>query len=248
MILFFSMEKQHEEILRDLNVAGIAKLIDHTILAQDARREAIEKLCTEARNFDFYAVCVNSCWTKLCKELLTGSGVLIASTVGFPLGAMSTQAKAKEAEICVKDGTDEIDMVINVGAIKSKDYEKAKFDISEVVKASSGRLVKVILENCLLTDEEKLTACKISVEAGARYVKTSTGFSKSGARAEDVELMRRAVGPDIGVKAAGSIRNLETLLKMVSAGATRIGTSTSVSIIRNAVSYFVSVAFSRQDV
>ena len=171
----------------------------------------------------------------------------IASTVGFPLGAMSTQAKAKEAEICVIDGTDEIDMVINVGVVKSRDYEKAKFDISEVVNASSGRLVKVILENCLLTDEEKLIACKISVEAGARYVKTSTGFSKSGARVEDVELMRRAVGPDIGVKAAGSIRNLETLLKMVSAGANRIGTSTSVSIIRNAVSYFVSVAFSRQD-
>ncbi|MCL5985787.1 MAG: deoxyribose-phosphate aldolase [Actinobacteria bacterium] len=237
------MEKQHEEILRDLNVVGIAKLIDHTILAQDASCEAIEKLCTEARDFDFCAVCVNSCWTKFCRELLTGSGVLVATTVGFPLGAMATHAKAKEAEICVKDGADEIDMVMNVGTIKSKDYEKVKSDIIEVVRASSGKLVKVILENCLLTDEEKLIACKISVEAGAHYVKTSTGFSTGGATVKDVELMRQAVGSKVGVKAAGGIRNLETLLKMVSAGATRIGTSSGVSIIKDAIGYFVSLAF-----
>lgn len=241
------MEPQEEKLLRDLNVSGIARLIDHTLLAQKASRDAIEKLCIEARSFDFFSVCVNSFWTKFCKESLTGSGVSVAVTVGFPLGAMSSFAKAKEAEFCVNDGADEIDMVMNVGAIKSKEYEKVKSDISGVVTASSGKLVKVIFENCLLTDEEKLTACRISVEAGAHFVKTSTGFSKGGATVKDVELMRQAVGPEVGVKAAGGIRNLDTLLKMVNAGATRIGTSSGVSIIREVIRYFVLSALGGQE-
>ncbi len=210
----------------------INRYIDHTQLAPDAGKEKIEKLCREAEEYDFASVCVNSCWVRYCAGRLKDTRVNVCSVVGFPLGAMLTEAKAREAFLAVEDGADEIDMVINIGALKDGRYDYVENDIREVKKACGGKLLKVIIECCLLTDEEKRKACLLSVSAGADYVKTSTGFSKGGATVEDVALMRRTVGPDIGVKAAGGIRDRETALKMIEAGATRLGCSAGIAIMK----------------
>ena len=214
----------------------ISKYIDHTVLAADADLKKIEKLCMEARENDFASVCVNTCWVEKCAELLKGSDVNVCTVVGFPLGAMSTEAKAYEANWAVRHGATEVDMVLNVGFIKSGMFKEAEDDIREIKKATEGKLLKVILETCLLTDDEKRLACKLAMEAGADYVKTSTGFSKGGATVHDVELMRSVVGDKLGVKASGGIRDYETAMAMIKAGASRLGCSAGVAIINGAVS------------
>ena len=208
------------------------KLFDHTILKADATREAVAKICEEAKEYGFMSVCVNSYYTAFVAEKLKDSDVKVCTVVGFPLGQMSTKAKAAETELAVKDGADEIDMVINVGALKDKEYDVVCNDIKEVKKACGQALLKVIIETCLLTDEEKVKACGLAKEAGADYVKTSTGFSTGGADAHDVELMRKTVGDSMGVKASGGIRDKETAEKMVKAGASRLGTSATVAICK----------------
>ena len=210
----------------------INRYIDHTLLAADATEERIRKLCAEAREYKFASVCVNSCWVKFCAEELKNSGVSVCTVVGFPLGAMSTKAKAFEAECAVADGADEVDMVINIGALKDGRYSYVEDDIRAVKKACGKKLLKVIIECCLLTEAEKVEACELSEKAGADYVKTSTGFSKSGAAAEDVALMRRTVGTRLGVKAAGGIRDAETAKKMIEAGASRLGCSAGIAIMK----------------
>ena len=212
----------------------IASYIDHTVLAADARQEKIEKLCEEARQWKFASVCVNTCWTAFCAEKLKGTGVNVCSVVGFPLGAMCTKAKAYEAACAVEAGAEEVDMVINVGWLKDGKYDLVENDIREVKKACAGKLLKVIIETCLLTDEEKVRACELSVKAGADYVKTSTGFSKGGAKAEDVALMRKTVGKKAGVKASGGIRTYEDAMKMIEAGASRLGCSAGIAIVTGA--------------
>lgn len=207
------------------------KFIDHTLLKPDATAEMIDQLCAEASQFDFASVCVNPTWVKRAAGHLNGTDVKVCTVVGFPLGATTPNAKAAETRDAVENGATEIDMVLNVGALKSNDLGLVKADIAAVVAAASGNLVKVILETGLLTDEEKVTACKLSVEAGANYVKTSTGFGPGGATVEDIALMRKTVGPDIGVKASGGVRDREASLAMVEAGATRIGASAGVSIV-----------------
>ena len=211
----------------------IAALIDHTILKADATRADVAKICREARQYNFASVCVNSYWVPLVRAELAGSPVKVCTVVGFPLGAASTGAKTAEATIAVRDGAQEVDMVINVGALKSGDQDAVKADIAAVVKAShaGGAIVKVILETSLLTDTEKTLACALSKAAGADFVKTSTGFSTAGATAHDIALMRQAVGPEMGVKASGGIRTLQDLQTMAAAGATRIGASASVKIV-----------------
>ena len=208
------------------------KLFDHTILKADATREAVAKICEEAKEYGFMSVCVNSYYTAFVAEKLKDSDVKVCTVVGFPLGQMSTKAKAAETELAVKDGADEIEMVINVGALKDKEYDVVCNDIKEVKKACGQALLKVIIETCLLTDEEKVKACELAKEAGADYVKTSTGFSTGGADAHDVELMRKTVGDSMGVKASGGIRDKETAEKMVKAGASRLGTSATVAICK----------------
>ena len=202
---------------------NIASYIDHTMLAPQATVSQIRKLCEEAVKYHFASVCVNSCHVALCAELLKGTGVNVCTVVGFPLGAMSTKAKAFEAECAVADGAVEIDMVINVGALKDENWTFVEDDIRAVKKACGGKLLKVILETCLLTDDEIVRACQLSEAAGADYVKTSTGFSKGGATAEAVSLMRKTVGDRLGVKASGGIRDRESALKMIEAGASRLG-------------------------
>ena len=213
--------------------ANVAKYIDHTLLKAEATREQVTQLCFEARKFNFATVCVNATHTKLCVNLLRGSGVGVAVVVGFPLGATTHEVKAFEAEQALREGASEIDMVINIGAVKDRNLELAAKDVRAVVNTVHllGGIVKVIIETALLTDEEKQIACLIAKEAGADFVKTSTGFSTAGATVEDVALMRRTVGPMIGVKAAGGVRSDEDLQKMVKAGATRIGTSAGVKIV-----------------
>lgn len=208
------------------------KLFDHTILKADATREAVAKICEEAKEYGFMSVCVNSYYTAFVAEKLKDNDVKVCTVVGFPLGQMSTKAKAAETELAVKDGADEIDMVINVGALKDKEYNVVRNDIKEVKKACGQALLKVIIETCLLTDEEKIKACELAKEAGADYVKTSTGFSTGGANAHDVELMRKTVGDSMGVKASGGIRDKETAQKMVEAGASRLGTSATIAICK----------------
>ncbi len=210
----------------------INRYIDHTLLSQDATKDRIIKLCNEAREYKFASVCVNSCWVKLCRELLKGSGVEVCTVVGFPLGAMVTKAKAYEAECAVSDGADEVDMVINIGDLKDGDYKAVEDDIRAVKKACGDKLLKVIIECCLLSDEEKVKACELSEAAGADYVKTSTGFSKGGATPEDVALMRRTVGERLGVKAAGGIRDRATAEKMIENGASRLGCSAGIAIVK----------------
>lgn len=208
-------------------------LIDHTILAPQATKEDVERLCKEAMEYGFHSVCVNSSFVYYCARLLKDSGVAVCTVIGFPLGAMSTAGKTAEAEQAIRDGASELDMVIHIGMIKSGDWEYVKQDISSVVEAAKGRaIVKVILETCLLTDDEKVKACRICKECGADFVKTSTGFSKGGATIEDVALMRRTVGYGMGVKASGGIRSLEDAQAMVEAGAVRLGTSSGVAIMQ----------------
>ena len=207
------------------------KMIDHTLLKQDAAADQIEKLCREAVSCGFCSVCVNSSFVSLCAGLLKDTDVKVCTVIGFPLGAMSTAAKAAEAALAVKDGAQELDMVIHTGMAKSGNWNYVKKDIEAVVQAAEGRaLVKVILETCLLTDEEKEKACLAAKEAGADFVKTSTGFSTGGATVDDIRLMRRIVGPEMGVKASGGIRCLADVQAMVEAGADRIGTSAGIRI------------------
>ncbi len=222
---------------------NIAQLIDHTILRPDTTRADIEQLCREARQYKFYSVCVNPAWVSLARQLLEGSGVKVCAVVGFPLGAQPPEIKAMEARRCIREGAKEIDMVINVGALKSGDDELVLKDIRGVVEAcrDGSAKCKVILETSLLTNEEKARACELAVKARADYVKTSTGFSTGGATVEDVSLMARIVrDKGLGVKASGGIRSLADLLKMVAAGATRIGTSSGVKILKEAAGEAVS--------
>ena len=208
------------------------KMIDHTILKADAKREDVVRYCEEAKKYDFMSVCVNSCNVKIVKKALDGSDVKVCCVVGFPLGAMATEAKAFEAKYCVDNGADEIDMVINIGALKDENYDYVKKDIEEVVKASSGKVVKVIIETCLLSDEEKKKACELAKEAKADFVKTSTGFSTGGATVEDVKLMKSVVGDELKVKASGGVRTKEDAMKMIEAGADRIGASSGINIVK----------------
>lgn len=209
----------------------INKFIDHTVLSQDADEKKIDKLIAEAKEHDYASVCVNSCWTKKCAEALKDSDVNVCVVVGFPLGAMDTKSKAFETKTAIENGADEIDMVINVGWLKSGRYSDVENDIREVKKACGDKHLKVIIECCLLTDEEKVKACELSERAGADFVKTSTGFSKSGATVEDVALMRKTVGDRLGVKAAGGIRDGKTAVAMIKAGASRLGCSAGIKII-----------------
>lgn len=210
----------------------INSMIDHTLLKADASKEAIEQLCQEAKQYDFAAVCVNPYYISLCKELLQDSNVKIATVVGFPLGASTRETKVFETSDAVKKGAHEIDMVINIAALKDKDYDLVKDDIQAVVEAAGDKaIVKVIIETCLLTDDEKSKACELALEAGAHFVKTSTGFSTGGATLEDVRLMKKIVGDKMEVKASGGIRDLETAKAMIEAGATRLGTSSGIKIV-----------------
>ena len=213
---------------------NIASYIDHTVLAADATEEKIQKLCNEAKEWKFASVCVNTCWTKFCAQELKGTGVNVCTVVGFPLGAMCTKAKAFEAKCAVEDGATEVDMVINIGLLKDHKDDLVEEDIREVKKACGDKVLKVIIEACLLTDEEKVRACELSVKAGADFVKTSTGFSKWGAKVEDVALMRKTVGPNVGVKAAGGIRTYEDAIKMIEAGSNRLGCSAGIAIVQGA--------------
>ena len=207
------------------------KLIDHTLLKQDAQPEQIVKLCEEAKEFHFMSVCVNPVYVPLAAQCLKGSDVKVCTVIGFPLGMNLTKTKVEEAELCLKEGADEIDMVINVGMLKAGHDDYVREEIRLLKQAAGSRVLKVIIETCLLTDEEKVRACKLSKEAGADFVKTSTGFSTGGATAHDVALMRKTVGPDMGVKASGGVRTHEDLMAMVEAGANRIGTSNGTKII-----------------
>ena len=210
------------------------KLFDHTILKADATRKDVKRVCDEAMAYSFCSVCVNSYYVPYVANLLHGSDVKICSVVGFPLGAMSTRAKALEAKIAVMDGADEIDMVINVGALKDRDYSVVLEDIKAVKEACGEHILKVIIETCLLTDDEKVKACELAKEAGADFVKTSTGFSTAGANVDDVRLMRETVGPDMGVKASGGIHDKEFAKELVDAGANRLGTSATIEIVESA--------------
>jgi deoxyribose-phosphate aldolase len=215
---------------------NISGMIDHTLLKPDASQDQIAQLCYEARKYGFAAVCVNPSYVKLCAQLLQGTPVHVCTVVGFPLGATPPEVKAYEAQKAIDDGATEVDMVINIGALKSKDYALVERDIATVARTChAGRaILKVIIEAALLTDEEKVIACQLAKAAGANYVKTSTGFGPSGATVQDVALMRRAVGPELGVKAAGGIKTFEDVKAMVAAGATRIGASAGVKIVQEA--------------
>ena len=214
--------------------SNLAKMIDHTLLKPDATQQEIAQLCFEARKYGFASVCVNPTWVSLCAQLLQGSQVKVCTVIGFPLGATSSETKAFETETAIRQGATEIDMVINIGALKARDLETVARDIRGVVNAAHAKniIVKVIIETALLTDEEKTIASLISKEAGADFVKTSTGFAGGGATVHDVELMRRVVGPQMGVKASGGVRTFEDAESMIKAGATRIGASAGVKIIQ----------------
>lgn len=216
--------------------AGVASMIDHTLLKPDASRANIEELCREAAQFKFATVCVNPTWVALSARLLAGSGVGVCSVVGFPLGATTADVKGYETQRAIFDGAREIDMVINVGALKSGDLRVVERDITAVTEPcrACGALSKVIIEAALLTDDEKVTACTLAKAAGADYVKTSTGFGPGGATAADVALMRRVVGAEMGVKAAGGVRDLDGMKAMIAAGATRVGASAGVKIVQQA--------------
>lgn len=207
------------------------KLIDHTLLKQDAMPEQIVKLCEEAKEHDFMSVCVNHAYVPLAAQCLKGSDVKVCTVIGFPLGMNLTKTKVEEAELAIKEGADEIDMVINVGMLKAGHDDFVEEEIRQLKAVAGSRVLKVIIETCLLTDDEKVRACVASKNAGADFVKTSTGFSTGGATAHDVALMRKTVGPDMGVKASGGVRTHEDLITMVEAGANRIGTSNGCKII-----------------
>lgn len=209
----------------------INKYFDHTLLKADARKEDVIKICKEAREYKFKSVCVNSSFAKLVKRELEGSDVDLTVVVGFPLGAMSTEAKVFETKDAINNGADEIDMVINISALKDKDYDYLEEEIRKLKEVCDQKILKVIIETCLLTDDEKVKVCQIAKKAGADYVKTSTGFSTAGAKIEDVRLMRETVGESLGVKASGGIRTLDDVEKFIEAGASRIGASASVQIM-----------------
>jgi deoxyribose-phosphate aldolase len=215
---------------------SLSHKIDHTLLKPDATQDEIARLCYEARKYDFASVCVNPSYVKLCADLLKGTDVLVCTVIGFPLGATSTEAKVFEAQKAVRDGAAEVDMVINVGALKSRDYELVKHDIAAIARAvhAGDAILKVIIEAALLTDEEKVAASQLAKVAGADFVKTSTGFGPGGATPEDVALIRRVVGPKMGIKAAGGIRTYADAKKMIAAGATRLGASASIKILQGA--------------
>lgn len=211
----------------------INKAIDHTALKADTSKEEIKKLCEEAIEYKFKAVCVNPTFVEYCSGLLKDSGVKVATVIGFPLGANTSATKAFETIDAIKKGANEIDMVINIGALKDADYKLVEEDIASVVKAADKKaIVKVIIETALLSDDEKIKACELALKAGANFVKTSTGFSTGGATVSDVSLMKSVVGDKLEVKASGAVRDYETALKMIEAGASRIGTSSGVKIIK----------------
>lgn len=208
------------------------KFIDHTLLKANATQSQFETLCQEAKLFSFASVCVNPYWVPFCQQALSGSDVMVCTVIGFPLGASSTRSKAEETKVALAAGADEFDMVINIGALKDHQDEIVLKDIEAVVKAASGKTVKVIIETCLLTEEEKIRACELVVQAKAHFVKTSTGFSTSGATLEDVALMKKVVQGHCKVKAAGGVRNTDDLKAFIAAGADRIGTSSGVALLQ----------------
>lgn len=215
----------------------IAKMIDHTLLKAEATKEQIEKLCAEAKEYQFASVCVNPTWVSYASELLKGTGVDVCTVIGFPLGANTPETKAFETTNAIENGATEVDMVINIGALKDGNDSLVERDIKAVVNAAKGKaLTKVIIETSLLTEEEKVRACKLAVSAGTDFVKTSTGFSTGGATVADIALMRETVGPTIGVKASGGVRSAEDAKNMIEAGATRIGASSGIAIVKGLVS------------
>lgn len=223
-----------ECILSLKEIMDIAKIIDHTALKPDTTKNKIIQLTREAKRYGFASVCVNPAWVKLAARELNNSGVNVCTVIGFPLGANTTETKVFETVDAIKNGAVEVDMVINIGELKDKNDVYVEKDIKSVVKAAAGKaVVKIIIETCLLNQEEKVRACKIASKSGADFVKTSTGFSSSGARVEDVKLMRSIVGNDLGVKAAGGIHTREEAVEMVEAGASRIGTSSGVAIVED---------------
>lgn len=215
------------------NFGDIAKTIDHTLLKADATKEEVTKLIDEAKEYQFASVCINPGWVSFASERLKGTTVKVCTVIGFPLGASTTETKAFETKDAIANGAQEVDMVINIGALKDGDYETVKKDIQAVTASAKGKaLTKVIIETSLLTEEQKQKACTLAVDAGADYVKTSTGFSAGGASESDVRLMRQTVGPEIGVKASGGVRSEKEAQAMIKAGATRIGASSSVKIVQ----------------
>ena len=216
---------------------NINRLIDHTILKPEASIDDIRKLCIEAKEYNFYSVCVNSAYVNVAYNFLLHSDVKVCSVVGFPLGAMTKEAKAYEAKFAVDSGAEEIDMVINIGLLKSGKIDLFERDIKKVREACKASVLKVIIETCLLDDKEKILACKIAKEYGADFVKTSTGFSTGGATEHDIELMRKTVGDKMGVKASGGIKTYEDAIKMINAGANRLGTSSGIAIMKSAKEY-----------
>jgi len=216
---------------------NIAGMIDHTLLKANATESEIVQLAEEAKKYSFASVCVNPTWVKTAGEVLSGTSVKVCTVIGFPLGASTSETKAFETANAIENGATEVDMVINIGALKSQNDQLVEQDIRAVVEAAKGKaLTKVIIETCLLTDEEKVHACELAVKAGADYVKTSTGFSTGGATVEDIRLMRKTVGPEIGVKASGGVRSREDALAMIEAGATRIGASSGIAIVNGGTS------------
>ncbi|MCY6483425.1 deoxyribose-phosphate aldolase [Clostridium aestuarii] len=213
----------------------IEKFIDHTLLKPQSTEEQIKKICEEAKEYNFASVCINPYYASFVSSELKGYDVKTCVVIGFPLGANTKEVKAFEAKQAIENGAQEVDMVINIGALKDKKYDVVKEDIESVVNVAKGKaLLKVIIETCLLTDEEKIKACELSKEAGADFVKTSTGFSTAGAKKEDIDLMRKTVGKNIGVKASGGIHSYEETMDMIEAGATRIGASAGIKIIEGA--------------
>jgi len=216
---------------------NVAAMIDHTLLKADAKKEQIEVLCKEAKEYSFASVCVNPTWVKYASQLLNGSTVKVCTVIGFPLGANTTETKAFETKNAIENGATEVDMVINIGALKDGNDSLVEQDIRAVVDAARGKaLTKVIIETSLLSDEEKVRACQLAVKAGANFVKTSTGFSTGGATVEDIALMRKTVGPEIGVKASGGVRSADDAKSLIEAGATRIGASSGVAIVNGLTS------------
>ncbi|MGL4739320.1 MAG: deoxyribose-phosphate aldolase [Sarcina sp.] len=220
-----------------MNKQQLASMIDHTILKAEATRESVEQICKEALEYKFASVCINPTNVELAAKLLKGSEVKVCTVIGFPLGANTSEVKAFETKDAIEKGAQEVDMVINIGRLKDKDYEYVKNDIKAVVEAAKGKaLTKVIIEACLLTDEEKVKVCTLAKEAGADFVKTSTGFSTGGATPSDIKLMRETVGPELGVKASGGVRSFEDAKAVIDNGATRIGASASIAICEGQVS------------
>lgn len=215
----------------------INRYIDHTLLKPDATLKQIENLCQEALQYSFFSVCINPSYVATCEKILKNSNVAVCTVIGFPLGATTSAAKAYEAARAIKDGADELDMVINIGALKSQKYLLVEEDIREVVKAAEGKIVKVIIETSLLNEEEKITACKLSTNAGANFVKTSTGFNGGGATIEDIILMKSNISTEMWVKASGGIRDLKSAQDLIASGASRLGTSSGITILKGLESH-----------